>query len=277
MKIGFIGGGRRLNAAYRIFEGKSGFEISGMYSKVIDKCADTAIYANSKIYLSPDKLCDESDVIVLAVSDKAVPEIISALTRLHTHGKVFVTISETLTCSDLSMAYPNACAIINGCTPLTNMSDADIGSGAFVCNLFGKNHTEFYQTMTNSEINCSFISPKQLQLYRTSLHMVKYTIEAAVMTTVDLLKIAAIPAPADKLVPVVRDAIKYAFSSAKDDMTNTYIGGNLEEIRKHAGILKENGIESAIEMYKSTAKIMTEKTCNDFEAADEVFRLLHNL
>ena len=276
MKVSFVGGGKKLTACYRIFEGKRGFEISGFYNKAIETCVDIAIEANAMIYQSLDSLYRDSDIIVLAINDRSVPGVIASLSRLHAHGKVFVTISDTLTSSDLSMAYPNACASINSSVDIPNMSDNEIRSASFVCEVFGKNYINFCRTMKSSDIRCKFLTSKQLQIYRSSLHMAKYGIEAAITSAMHLLKISTVSDSARHLIPVIKEALNHGFSYGYTDTASPYRSADLDEIRKHTKILEENGIESAKTLYNAIALYLTEQTCNDYEAADEAFRLIKN-
>lgn len=276
MKVSFIGSGRKLSAACSIFENKKGFTLTGAYSNPLSACAETAIKYNMKIYRSMAALYEDSDVIILAVSDRFIPGIISSLTHMHAHGRVFVTLSDRLTSSELSIAYPNACAIINSVVPIESMPDNVIRSASFVCELIGKNYSKFYNTVLASEINCKFINSKQLQLYRTSLHMAKYATEAVVMSAIQLLKISTVTQNPNHLIPVIKGALKNVFSEKTFSAYSPYNDGDLGEIRKHIKILSENGIESTKELYNSTVLYLTERDCDDYEAADEVVRLIKN-
>ena len=275
MKVSFIGGGRKLAACYNIFKGRNGFEIGGVYSKTPESCAEVAIEANAKIYQSLDGLYTDSDVIVLAIKDEAVPSVIASFSRLHAHGKVFVTVSDTLTSSELSIAYPNACAIINSYLPFAQMSDEQIHCASLVCEVFGKNYNRFCDAIKNADMDCVFVSSKQLQLYRTSLHIAKYGVMAAVESAEQLMRISTVSDNVKFLLPVIKSALNCAIG-AKDDTTSPYETPLLDEIRKHRDILIENGIDSTGRLYNSTALFMTERSCSDREACDEVIRLIKN-
>ena len=276
MKVSFVGGGSRLAACYKIFEGRSGFEISGVYSNSVESCAEIAIAANAKIYQSLNSLYMDSDVIVLAVKDEAVPGIIDSLSRLHAHGKVFVTISNTLTSSELSTAYPNACAIINSTLPFTEMSDGEIHSASLVCEVFGKNYNRFCDAVKQSHLNCTFVTAKQLQLFRTSLHMAKYGIMSAICSARQLIKISTVSDDAKFLIPIIKKALGSALGDVESGLDSPYKNARLDEIRKHRDILAENGIDSTSRLYNATALFMTERSCSDREASDEVARLINN-
>ena len=276
MKVSFIGGGKKLDAACRIFENKKGFELSGVYCKPIEACADTAIRTNMKIYRNTDSLYDESDVIVMAVKDSTIPGIISSLTRFHAHGKVFVTTSFSLTYADLTIAYPNACAIINSPIAPEDMDEASVSSASFVCELFGKNYMNFYNCMAESGIRCKFVSSKQLQLYRTGIHLARYATEAALRSAMQLIRESTVSNNPNHLSPIIKNALRHAFVENTNPQNSPYACANPEEIRKHIDILSENGIDSIKYVYESAARYLTEKQCNDYEAADEVFRILKN-
>ena len=276
MKISFIGGGKKLAAVCKIFENKSGFTLTGAYSNPLSACAETAIEYNMKIYRSMNALYEDSDVIVLAVNDRFIPGIISSLTLIHAHGRVFVTVSDRLTSSELSMAYPNACAIINSVIPIETIPADRICSASFVCELFGKNYNEFYNAILSSEINCKFISSKQLQMYRTSLHMATYATEAVLMSAIQLLKVSTVSQNPNHLMPVIKTALKNVFSDKTSTLYSPYNDGDLDEIRKHIEILDEVGIDSTKNLYNATALYLNERDCDDYEAADEVVRLIKN-
>lgn len=276
MKVSFVGGGSRLESCYRIFEGKNGFEIAGVYSNSPQSCAEIAIEANAKIYQSLNSLYMDSDVIVLAVKDEAVPSIIDSLSRLHAHGKVFVTISDTLTSSELSIAYPNACAIINSTLPLCEMSKEEIRCATLVCEVFGKNYNGFCDAIKLSGMNCTFVTAKQMQLFRTSLHMAKYGIMSAICSAKQLIKISTVSDDSKFLIPIIKKALSNALGDGETSMDSPYKNGRLDEIRKHRDILAENGIDSTSRLYNATALFMIERSCSDTEASDEVTRLINN-
>lgn len=276
MRVSFVGTGKRLSVCYNLFKDRTGFEISGFYWSDINECAQVAIQANAKLYQSLDSLYTDSDVIVIATADKAVPKVISALSRLHAHGKVFVTISPRLTSPELSIAYPNACAIINSIIPFEHMTESQIGSASIICEVFGKNYSKFCETLKQSSDNCCFVNSKQLQSFRTGLHFAKFGTIASVLASMQMMKISGVSYNPDFLIPVLNDSLRFINYGKELRAGTPYEDAQLNEIRKHKTILSENGIESSERFYDAIALMLTEHSCTDNEAADEVIRLVNN-
>ena len=273
MKVSFIGGGKLLEACYRLFKSKPSFTINGFYSRPIELCADVAIEANGKLFGSMDDLYTDSDIIVIATPDRTVPAIMHKLAMLHTHGKILITVSSKLTSKELTVAYPNTVAIINTLLPLTYLDEKSMNSIPIVCEVSGDDAESFCNLLENSDFKVRFVNEKQLQMFRTSLHLAKYGITASVLCASKLMKISGISSDMRIFAPVINEML-HSVSRNDDILPGTpYSDAGLNEIRKHMDILSENSLDDVCEIYSSIATLLSGYSCDDTEAVDEVFRL----
>lgn len=273
MKVSFIGGGKLLEACCHLFKSKPGFTINGFYSRPQEMCADAAIQANGKLFSSISDLYEDSDIIVIATNDRTVPAIMHKLSMLHTNGRVLITVSQKLTSRELSVAYPNTVAIINTLIPLTYLDEKSMSNIPIVCEVSGDDADRFCNALEESDFKVRFVNEKQLQMFRTSLHLAKHGITASVLCASKLMKISGVSSDLRIFAPVINEMLHSV--SRNNDITpgTPYSDAGLNEMRKHMDILSENGLDDVCEIYSSISTLLSQHSCDDAEAVDEVFRL----
>ncbi len=273
MKISFIGGGTRVRAIYNIFKRRDGFEIGGFFCNPLSDCADVAIESNSKLYGCIDDLCNDSDIIVIATPDSALPAVINTMSKLHTNGKVILSIADCVHKEELDTGYDNTYGVFIASAPFENLNEKELGSPSIVCEISGKRCEEFKKAIEESSIKCTFVTKEQLDLYRTTLHLVQDGISAVLSAGAKFMKISANKDSSD-LMATIRTAMLSTIGSQGAKIPEMYKKGKLSDIMFYVSILENIGIDSVTNMYKTAATYLTEASCTDKGSVDEVIRRL---
>lgn len=273
MKISFIGGGARVKATYNIFKRRDGFEIGGFFCNPLSDCADVAIESNSKLYGCIDDLCNDSDVIVIATADQALPSVINTLSKLHTNGKVILSIADCVHKDELDTGYDNTYGVFITSAPFENLNEKELSNPSVICEISGKRFDEFKKAIDLSQIKCTFVTKEQLDLYRTTIHLVQDGISALLLAGAKFMKISA-EKDASDLMPTIRCAMMNTMGSQGAKISDMYKKGRLAEIMSLVNILENMGIDSVTNIYKAVATYLTEASCADKGNVDEVIRRL---
>ena len=273
MKISFIGGGARVKATYNIFKGRDGFEIGGFFCNPLSDCADVAIESNSKLYGCIDDLCNDSDVIVIATADQALPSVINTMSKLHTNGKVILSIADCVHKDELDTGYDNTYGVFITSAPFENLNEKELSNPSVICEISGKRFDEFKKAIDLSRIKCTFVTKEQLDLYRTTIHLVQDGISALLLAGAKFMKISA-EKDASDLMPTIRCAMMNTLGSQGAKIPEMYKKGKLPDIMFFVNILENMGIDSVTNIYKAVATYLTEASCADKGNVDEVIRRL---
>lgn len=273
MKISFIGGGARVKAVYNIFKERDGFEIGGFFCNPLSDCADVAIESNSKLYGCIDDLCNDSDIIMIATPDSALPAVINTMSKLHTNGKVILSVADCVHKEELDTGYDNTYGVFITSAPFENLNEKELSNPSVVCEISGKRYEEFKKAMDLSGIKCTFLTKEQLDLYRTTLHLVQDGISALLSAGAKFMKISA-GKDATDLMATIRCAMMNTIGSQGAKIPEIYKRGKLPDIMFFVSILENMGIDSVTNIYKTVATYLTEASCTDKGNADEVIRRL---
>jgi hypothetical protein len=273
MKISFIGGGARVKAVYNIFKERDGFEIGGFFCNPLSDCADVAIESNSKLYGCIDDLCNDSDIIMIATPDSALPAVINTMSKLHTNGKVILSVADCVHKEELDTGYDNTYGVFITSAPFENLNEKELSSPSVVCEISGKRYEEFKKAMDLSGIKCTFLTKEQLDLYRTTLRLVQDGISAALIAGSKFMKISA-GKDATDLMATIRCAMMNTIGSQGAKIPEIYKKGKLPDIMFFVNILENMGIDSVTNIYKTVATYLTEASCADKGNVDEVIRRL---
>lgn len=273
MKISFIGGGARVKAIYNIFKGRDGFEIGGFFCNPLSDCADVAIESNSKLYGCIDDLCNDSDVIMIATPDAALPAVINTMSKLHTNGKVILSIADNVHKDELDTGYDNTYGVFITSAPFENLNEKELSNPSVICEISGKRFDEFKKAIDLSQIKCTFVTKDQLDLYRTTIHLVQDGISALLCAGAKFMKISA-GKDASDLMATIRCAMMNTLGSQGAKIPEMYKKGKLPDIMFFINILENMGIDSVTNMYKTSATYLTEASCADKGSVDEVIRRL---
>lgn len=273
MKISFIGGGERARAWCGIFCGKQGFETGGFFCNPLVDCAQLAIETNTKLYGGIDDLCNDSDMIMIVTPDRIMPSVINSLSKLHTNGKIIVSVADGVHAAELDTGYENTYAVISTGCAAEHMSDAEIKSASLVCEAQGKGTGRLKEAFEKSGIDCAFVTPQQLNLFRTAMHLAHFGVAAAINASAKLAKMSA-DKNAAVLAPVIREALGESLSGTPHKIGHPYADGKAIPIFEHKTVLDGVGIDSITGLFKSVAAYLTESECADKVMADEIVKKL---
>lgn len=247
MKISFIGGKKRLEAYYRLFCDRSGFDIVGFYCNPLKDCADIAVNANACLFTCIDDLCKVSDVIFICTEDEMLPAVIKTLTKSHINNKIIVSPARQILPNDLDNGYENTCVVIDSPVSLEHISNADTRNTDIIMCGAGKDTISFFEAAKQSGINIFNLSKPELELYRVSYHILYHGIRAVLNTANKLSVISANTAL--NSVPVIKNVL----SGINSDV-DIYKNGHSNDIAHIINTLNTNGIESITGLYKSIAE-----------------------
>lgn len=273
MKISFIGGGDRARIWSKIFFGRDGFEIGGFFCNPLSDCAQLAIDTNTKLYGGIDDLCADSDMIMIVTADRVMPSVINSLSKLHINGKIIVSAADEVHASELDTGYDNTYAVIGVGVAAEHLSAAEAESPSIVCEVTGKGADKLKSTFDKSGIDCAFVTPQQLNLYRTAMHLVHFGTAAVINAGAKLVKMSA--GKNEKVLsPSIRAAIGDVMSGRAHSVGHPYTDGKAIPIFEHKNVLDDVGIDSITQMFKAVAAYLTETECADKVMADEIVRRL---
>lgn len=267
MDISFIGGGKRVEAYYRLFANRLDFKVSGFYCNPIKDCTDIAISTNTCLFSCIDDLCKLSDIIFIATEDEMLPAVIKTLTKLHIHNKIIVGIANGIYASDLDNGYENTYAVIDSAMTLEHLSENEICEADIVINGYGKRFDEFINGLKSSNIKYSQVSKPALQLFRAACHIVYYGTYAVLNSAQKLCKIAT--NNNINVTPIIKSALRY------NSVNNSpYKEGRVRDVAEIADILDNNGIDSITGLYKAIGAIAVENASLEKDVADDMYKIL---
>lgn len=273
MKISFIGGGDRARMWCKIFFGRDGFEIGGFFCNPLSDCARLAIDTNTKLYGGIDDLCADSDMIMIVTPDRVMPSVINSLSKLHTNGKIIVSTADEVHAAELDTGYDNTYAVISAGVAAEHLTAAEAESPSIVCEATGKGTARLKEIFEKSGMDCTFVTPEQLDLYRTAMHLVHFGTAAVISAGAKLVKMSA--GKGEKVLsPSIRAAISDVMSGKAHKIGHPYADGKAIPIFEHKNVLDDVGIDSITQMFKAVAAYLTETECADKVMADEIVRRL---
>lgn len=271
MKISYIGGGPRLEACCKFFEGRESFELGGFFCNPLSGCLDTANKYNGEIHIDVDSLCKSADIIVIATEDDILPHVVHSLTRLHINGKIIISVSEGICARDLDTGYDNTYVALAAPTLLENMNDKELDECIAVCEGYGTQYEMLIKHFSQSDMNITSLTPAQMKLYRANMHLLRSGILALTLTATKLNRM--ITGDKHSIYPAVRHAIKNA-ARGKDAISEPYKTGKPGCVKELIGIFENNGIDSIAQLYGSVAKILVENSEMENDVADDIYRMI---
>ncbi|MBQ7900768.1 MAG: hypothetical protein IJ365_02235 [Clostridia bacterium] len=275
MNISFIGGGDRVEACYKLFEGKSGFTPIGFFCNPISGCSKIADKYKCAIFLDIDSLCSKSEVIVIATEDAMLPAVVQTLTRLHIHDKIIISIADGISAHELDTGYDNTYVVLSAPVPFEQMNDKELAEASVVCEGYGGKYDLLCTFFNLGGFSCSRLTPAQMRLYRANMHLLHYGILSLIITANKLCKITT----DDKhhnIAPAVRNAIKSA-SYGTSAISEPYKTGKPQQIKELINTFENNGIDSIAQLYGAVAKVITENSRMENDVADDIFRMLRQI
>lgn len=273
MKVSFIGGGDRARMWSKIFFGRDGFEIGGFFCNPLADCAQLAIDTNTKLYGGIDDLCADSDMIMIVTADRVMPSVINSLSKLHTNGKIIVSTADEVHAAELDTGYENTYAVISAGVAAEHLTAAEAESPSIVCEAIGKGAGRLKEAFDTSGIDCAFVTPQQLDLYRTAMHLVHFGTAAVISAGAKLVRMSA--GKSEKVLsPSIRAAIGDVMSAGAHRIGHPYADGKAIPIFEHKNVLDDVGIDSITQMFKAVAAYLAETECADKVMADEIVRRL---
>ncbi len=272
MYISFIGGGARVEACYKLFQGRSGFTPLGFFCNPLSACSQIAIKYNCEIFLDTDSLCRASEIIVIATEDSMLPSVIQTLTRLHINGKIIISVSEGISAHDLDNGYDNTYVALAAPTLFENMNDKELNEVTAVCEGYGSKYDLLCTFFNLAGMNVTPLTPAQMKLYRANMHLLKSGLLALTITATKLCHMIT----DDKhhnISPAVRYGMKNS-SYGTSAISEPYKTGKPGYIKELIDIFENNGIDSIAQLYGSVAKILTENSDMENDVADDIYRMI---
>lgn len=273
MRISFIGGGERAQAWCNIFLDRAEFEIGGFFCNPLADCAQLAIDTNTKLYGGIDDLCSDSDIIMIVTADRVMPSVINSLSKLHINGKIIVSIADEVHAAELDTGYENTYAAITVGTNAELLNENEIMAPSIVCQAVGKGVGKLKDAFEKSKMDCTFVTPQQLDLYRTAMHLSHFGVAAVIGASAKLAKMAAEKSP-KVLAPNIRAALGDTLADGAHKIGHPYADGKAIPIFEHKSVLDNVGIDSITQMFKAMAAYLTETECADKVMADEIVKKL---
>lgn len=268
MNISFIGGNDKLEAYYKLFCNRDGFDITGFYCNPLKDCADIAVKSGGCLFTCIDDLCKVSDVIFICTEDEMLPFVIKTLSKLHINNKIIVSPARQIMPNDLDNGYQNTHIVIDSPVTLENLTANDVTNADVVMCGFGKDVTLFFETAKRAGINISCLSKPELELYRVAYHILYHGINAVISSAGKLSKICT----GTTINPVA--VIKSVLSGTNCDI-DIYKEGHSIDISHIVDILEGNGIESITNLYKAIGEIETQNANLEKDVAYDILKRLN--
>lgn len=275
MEISFIGGGARVEACYKFFEGRSGFQPIGFFCNPISGCNEIAQKYNCAIFLDADSLCKSAEIIVIATEDAMLPAVIQTLTRLHIHDKIIISIAEGISSHDLYTGYDNTYIALTAPAPFEQMNDKEIKEVTAVCEGYGDKYDLVCNFFHLSGMNVTPLTPAQMRLYRANMHLLRSGILALGITAAKLSYMLT-DNKHHNISPAIRSAVRNV-AQGKSAITEPYKTGKPLQVKELIEIFENNGIDSIAQLYGAVAKVLTENSDIENDVADDIYRMVRRI
>lgn len=261
MRVSFIGGGVQVRNICQLLKKSPDFEIGGFFSNPLSLCLDNAIETNGIIYPSLDDLCENSDCIILCVPDKILPALITSLSRLHTNGKIIVSTSYEVYASDLANGYDNTFIVMNTSADFEKVS-SDLDNITIVCEGMGKDLDIFIDFVKNGGIKCSHVTRDELMLYRCAIELMTVGISSVIKASSYLAGVAT--GKRENLKPAIKEGLSIK------SFEGMYTLGNFDDLCEKLKLMRNIGLDSVLEIYKTVSSYNVENNCEDIYLKDRI-------
>jgi hypothetical protein len=267
MNISFIGGKQRLEAYYRLFCNREGFDIKGFYCNPLKDCADIAVASGTCLFTCIDDLCKVSDIIFICTEDEMLPAVIKTLSKLHINNKIIVSPARQIMPNDLDNGYQNTHIVIDSPVTLEHLPMNDVANADIVMYGIGKHADLFFETAKTSGIHICSLSKPEFELYRVSYHLLYHGINAVIASAGKLSKICC-SKPINP-VPVIKNVL----SGTNCDI-DIYKKGHSVDISHIVDVLEGNGIDSITNLYKAIGKTEIQNANLEKDVAYDILKML---
>lgn len=171
MKFSVIGH-KKIGASVAAYLKEKGFTAVAFYSDNIEQCVDCAVKVGCKAYTNLEMVLDESELIILAVEDVFLKNVMRKIASYKINDKIFLTLSYAQTSDTISIGSENTYFSAFIPKVIQNENLTDLSDAVLFIEGMGKKFWDLYDEFYVRDVNFKIIDKTKKHEYNIAASLV---------------------------------------------------------------------------------------------------------